>query len=379
MQNKGRWSLLNTSFLLGTLGLAMVTVPMVFRHSLVHWGEWVAFIVMFFAVGLGVTTGYHRLFSHRAYQTVWPVRLVLLCLASASFQNSALMWSSSHRIHHRHVDHEQDPYNINKGFWYAHWLWVMEKAAPAIEGVADLEKDPLIRWQHRHHFLIGGLVALVPAAIGWLRHDLLGYLVIAVLLRIVVTHHTTFFINSAAHFFGTRPYTDSNTARDNAFLAPLTYGEGYHNYHHMWQWDYRNGVKWYQFDPTKWLIFAMACVGLANGLRRVPDAAIRRARLAMEEKTLLERLAKVRSPRGEALDQRLIAARARLDAALGRMQEQMEAWETRKAEWKAQKREAWIARKVEWKAGMALHRREVRAAFGEWKAARGAARKVAFA
>ena len=379
MQNKGRWSLLNTSFLLGTLGLAMVTVPMVFRHSLVHWGEWVAFIVMFFAVGLGVTTGYHRLFSHRAYQTVWPVRLVLLCLASASFQNSALMWSSSHRIHHRHVDHEQDPYNINKGFWYAHWLWVMEKAAPAIEGVADLEKDPLIRWQHRHHFLIGGLVALVPAAIGWLRHDLLGYLVIAVLLRIVVTHHTTFFINSAAHFFGTRPYTDSNTARDNAFLAPLTYGEGYHNYHHMWQWDYRNGVKWYQFDPTKWLIFSMACVGLARGLRRVPDAAIRRARLAMEEKTLLERLARVRSPRGEALDQRLIAARARLDQALGRMQEQMESWETRKAEWKAQKREAWVARKAEWKAGMALNRQEVRIAFGEWKAARGAVRKVAFA
>jgi len=379
VQNKGRWSLLNTSFLLGTLGLAMVTVPMVFRHSLVHWGEWVAFLVMFFAVGLGVTTGYHRLFSHRAYQTVWPVRLVLLCLASASFQNSALMWSSSHRIHHRHVDQEKDPYNITKGFWYAHWLWVMEKDAPAIEGVADLEKDPLIRWQHRHHFLIGGIVALIPAFVGWLRHDLLGYLVIAVLLRIVVSHHTTFFINSAAHVFGTRPYTDGNSARDNAFLAPLTYGEGYHNYHHMWQWDYRNGVKWYQFDPTKWLIFAMACVGLARGLRRVPDAAIRRARLAMEEKTLLARLAKVRSPRGEALDQRLIAARARLDAALGRMQEQMEAWEARKTEWKAQKREAWTARKAEWKAAMALHRREVRAAFGEWKAARGAARKGAFA
>ena len=379
MQNKGRWSLLNTSFLLGTLGLAMVTVPMVFRHSLVHWGEWVAFLVMFFAVGLGVTTGYHRLFSHRAYQTVWPVRLVLLCLASASFQNSALMWSSSHRIHHRHVDQEKDPYNITKGFWYAHWLWVMEKDAPAIEGVADLEKDPLIRWQHRHHFLIGGIVALIPAFVGWLRHDLLGYLVIAVLLRIVVSHHTTFFINSAAHVFGTRPYTDGNSARDNAFLAPLTYGEGYHNYHHMWQWDYRNGVKWYQFDPTKWLIFAMAGLGLAKGLRTVPDPVIRRARLAMEEKTLLARLAKVRSPRGEALDQRLIAARARLDAALGRMQEQMEAWEARKTEWKAQKREAWTARKAEWKAAMALHRREVRAAFGEWKAARGAARKGAFA
>ncbi|WP_316412939.1 acyl-CoA desaturase [Mesoterricola silvestris] len=374
MPNKRRWDLLNTSFLLGTLSLALVLVPLEFRHSLAHWGEWVMFGTMFFLIGLGVTAGYHRLYSHRAYQASWPVRFVLLCLAAASFQNSALQWSSSHRIHHRHVDHDRDPYNSTKGFWYAHWLWVMRAEVTPIEGVADMEKDPLVRWQHKYHFLIGGLVALIPAGVGLLKGELAGYLIIGVLLRIVVTHHTTFFINSAAHFFGTRPYTDTNTARDNAFLAPFTYGEGYHNYHHMFQWDYRNGVKWYQFDPTKWLIWSLALVGLARGLRRVPDAAIRRARLAMEEKTLLASLA-TSTPAAH----RLVAARARLDQALARMQEHVEGWEARKAERVAQKREAWELKKAEWKGAMIQCRAEVRVAYWEWKTARTEARKLAFA
>ncbi len=378
MQKKRHWDLLNTTFLVGTLVAALVLVPLNFRHSLEHWGEWVMFGVMLVSIGLGVTAGYHRLFSHRSYQASWPVRLVLLLLSSAAFQNSVLQWASSHRIHHRHVDGDKDPYNSTRGFWYAHWLWVMEAEATPIEGVADLEKDPLVRWQHRYYFLIGAAVAALPLAVGLLLRDVWGHLVIGVLLRIVVTHHTTFFINSAAHFFGTRPYTDANTARDNAFLAPLTYGEGYHNYHHLFQWDYRNGVRWWQFDPTKWLIFTLACVGLARNLRRVPDAAIRRARLAMEEKKLLKRLDRAPAhPAREELNRRLVAARAALDAALARMQAQVEGWEARKADRSAVKREAWRARKAEWRASMAQHRDEVAEAWQAWKAAKLQVRRLA--
>jgi stearoyl-CoA desaturase (delta-9 desaturase) len=243
------------TFLLGTLGLSLVLVPMEFSHSLRHWGEWVVFLAMVGTIGMSVTCGYHRLFSHRAYQARWPVRLFLLCMGAASFENSALQWASDHRIHHQHVDQGDDPYNSRKGFWYAHWIWVMEERTQAITGVKDLERDPMVMWQHRHHFLIGACAAvLLPLVVGICTHNIMGNLVIGLLLRIVVTHHTTFFINSAAHFYGTQPYTDANSARDNAFLAPLTYGEGFHNYHHMWQWDYRNGVKWYQWDPAKWLI-----------------------------------------------------------------------------------------------------------------------------
>jgi stearoyl-CoA desaturase (delta-9 desaturase) len=370
--NVRRWDWLNITFLLGTMGLALVLVPVMFMHSLRHWGEWVVFLVMICAVGLSVTCGYHRLFSHRAYRTRWPVRLVMLCLGAASFENSALQWASDHRLHHRQVDRGEDPYNSRKGFWYSHWIWVMEARTLPIASVADLQQDPLVRWQHRHHFIIGACAAaLLPVLAGLWTGDLAGYLVIGLLLRIVVTHHTTFFINSAAHWFGTQPYSDACSARDNFLLAPLTYGEGYHNYHHAWQWDYRNGVKWYHWDPAKWLIRAMSWVGLASGLRTVPAPVIRQARVRMEEKVMLARLARVPSQTAESLRDRVVRARQRLDQALQALQEQREAWD--------RCQEAWNQRKAEWKRAMAQCRQEFRLAWEDWKATRLAVRRAVYA
>jgi len=380
LKNKYPWSPLNSIFLLGTLGLALVLVPLEFRHSLRHWSEWAVLAGMVFAVGTGVTAGYHRLFSHRAYQASLPVRFVLLCLGAASFENSILHWASDHRLHHQFVDGERDPYDIGKGFWYAHWLWVIRQREDPIVGVADLERDPLVRWQHRNIFLIGGVVTLlVPVTVGLATHNLAGHLIMGVLLRVVLTHHTTFLINSAAHVFGTRPYTDTNSARDNGFLAPITFGEGYHNFHHMWQWDYRNGVRWYQWDTTKWLLAVMNWLGLVKGLRRVPDPVIRQARLLMEEKALLARLAKASPQAPEGLNVRLVAARQRLDEALAALYEQRQAWQARKAERKADRAEAFAQRKAEWKAAMAQRRGELRVAWAEWHAARTAVRRLHFA
>jgi stearoyl-CoA desaturase (Delta-9 desaturase) len=284
-----RWNPLNTPFLLGTALLAMVLVPIHVVHAHSLGIELVVTGAMFVAIGLGVTAGYHRLFSHRTYQASGFVRFLLLCFGAASFQNSALQWSSDHRLHHRFVDTEQDPYNIRKGFWYAHWIWVMESSSHHVQGVADLEKDPLIRWQNRYYFIIGAVVASIPLGIGLITHDLWGHFVMGVLLRIVLTHHTTFLINSAAHWFGTRPYTDENTARDNPLLGPLTFGEGYHNFHHMWPGDYRNGVRWYHFDSTKWLLWSLALTGLIRDLKRVPRLVIKNAKQAMKEKRLRSR------------------------------------------------------------------------------------------
>ena len=379
MPIKRRWSLLNSSFLLGTLGLALVLVPLELAHSLRHWSEWVVFLIMVAAIGMSVTCGYHRLYSHRAYHARGPVRLLLLCLGAASFENSALQWASDHRIHHRQVDQDADPYNSRKGFWYAHWIWVMEERTQPITGVGDLEKDPLVRWQHRHPFLIGACAALaLPVLVGLLTHNLAGHLIIGVLLRIVVTHHTTFFINSAAHFYGTQPYSDANSARDNAFLAPFTYGEGFHNYHHMWQWDYRNGVKWYQWDPAKWLIKSMSWLGLASGLRAVPAPVIQRARIQMEAKRMLAQLAKAPPLAAEQLNTRVVSARQRLDQALLALQEHRETWDRRKAEWKAHQKEVWRQRKAEWQEARAQRRREFDLAWSDWKAARLAVRRTAF-
>ena len=155
--------------------------------------------------------------------------------------------------------------------------------AEDFSNAADLERDPIVRWQHKHYiaittFMNAGLPLLLGLALG----DVIGTLLLVGLLRLVLNHHVTFFINSLAHYWGSRPYTEDNSARDNGFLAFLTYGEGYHNYHHIFQGDYRNGIRWYQWDPTKWMIALCERVGLASNLKRVPDFRIQRALLDMQ-------------------------------------------------------------------------------------------------
>ncbi len=203
------------------------------------------------------------------------------------------------------------------------------------------------------------MVACLPLVIGLATHNLWGHFVMGVLFRIVLTHHTTFLINSAAHWFGTRPYTEANTARDNGLLAPFTFGEGYHNFHHMWPGDYRNGVRWYQFDSTKWLLQGLSWLGMVKNLRRVSDATIRRARLAMEEKSLRARLAKASPGVAEPLHARLSAAHGRLDQALAAFQSNRE------------------IRAAEWKATMLVRRAELRVAWSKWKAARFLVKRLA--
>ena len=362
---------LNTLFLLGTLVLALVCVPWKLAAQGLRLSEVVVFLVMYSLIGLSITVGYHRLFSHRAFRASWPLRFLALLLGAAAFENSALAWCSDHRHHHRYVDDvERDPYPVRRGFWYAHWLWVLEAKDRPYDSVGDLEQDSLIRWQHRYHFLIGAAVAALPVlAVGLLTHNLLGQLVIGLLLRIVATHHSTFLINSAAHWFGTQPYTDANSARDNALLAPFTFGEGYHNYHHMWQWDYRNGPRWYQWDPAKWLIATASWVGLTSGLRRVPKTEIQRARVAMEAR----RLGAVLAVDALLAKSILEAAHARVDAALSAFQSRLEAWQAKKIDWKAKglaRAEAWKVVRGEWKAQRAQLRLELQAAWVDWKRAR---------
>ena len=144
----------------------------------------------------------------------------------------------------------------------------------------------------------------------------------------VLTHHCTFFINSLCHMFGSRPYTDTNTARDNAILALFTWGEGYHNYHHYFQYDYRNGVKWWQYDPTKWLIALLSKIGLAKDLKRVDDLTIKHAEVIMQFKQAQERIVK-----GEkSLDDHLQAFKERISAEYDAFTKTVEEWHALKAQ-----------------------------------------------
>jgi len=233
---------------------------------------------------VSITAGYHRLFAHRAYRAVWTIRLFYLLFGAASLQNSALRWCADHRAHHADTDGIRDPYSISRGFFWAHIGWVIFRSDGTQElgRVRDLVTDGLLRFQHRHYpalALIMGAVA--PAALGWLWGDALGAILLAGFLRLILQWHATFAVNSLAHMIGRQPYTTAVSARDSGLAALLTLGEGYHNYHHRFPSDYRNGVRWYQFDPTKWLIWTLGKLRLASGLRRVPSDVIESARLSV--------------------------------------------------------------------------------------------------
>jgi stearoyl-CoA desaturase (delta-9 desaturase) len=247
---------------------------------------WAFFVVFLIANGIGIGSGYHRLWSHRAYEAHWIMRLYLAIVGGMAIQNSILVWCIRHRFHHRHVDdNDKDPYSIGRGFWFAHIGWMLkdyESGDLDWSVVPDLERDPIVTWQHKYYWpLVLATNVAAPLLLGWMVGDLWGVFLLAGVLRLVVSHHVTFFINSLAHMWGSRPYTDENSARDNWFLAIVTYGEGYHNFHHRFQSDYRNGIRWWQYDINKWFISACSWVGLARNLKRTPDFKIQRARLAM--------------------------------------------------------------------------------------------------
>ncbi len=291
----------NIAIFVGLPLAALVLVPLwgVYHgYSATLW--WTALLFLYLN-GLSITGGYHRLWSHNAYQAHPLLRIFFALWGAGALQNSILVWGSDHRRHHRHVDdNEQDPYSAGRGLWFSHMGWMLRKYNTNEEDFSnspDLQRDPIVMWQHRHYVLLTVIMNVgLPLLVGWWAGDVIGGLLLVGLLRLIVNHHVTFFINSLAHFWGNQPYTDENSARDNGFLAFLTYGEGYHNFHHIFQSDYRNGVRWYQWDPTKWLINLCAWLGLASKLNRVPNFKIQQSILAMRFKQARDQVEQADTP-----------------------------------------------------------------------------------
>lgn len=286
--NKIRW--VNSVFLIGTFTTTITAVPLYIWHYGIDAFQLSLFLFFTIATGMSITLGYHRLFSHLTFQTKWPVKLFTLLFGAAAFEGSALGWSADHRRHHKHVDHDEDPYDINKGFWHAHIGWLLFRTGPEtpLTWVRDLQKDKLAWWQHEHYVPIAMLMSFVlPALIGLIVGGpvaALGAFLIAGVARIVFVHHMTFCINSLCHWIGDRPYSSKVSARDSFLMAIVTFGEGYHNYHHEFQYDYRNGVKPWQFDPTKWAIWTLSKLGLAKNLKTIPEEKIIKAQIAEKQR-----------------------------------------------------------------------------------------------
>ncbi len=275
-------------FLMTYQVLLLIGLPIYLWFHVPTWGLVLCSIALFFLSGISITGGYHRYFSHKSFKAHPAVETVLLFFGSMAGQGSALRWANDHRIHHAYVDTDRDPYSIKKGFWYAHFGWLLYKQDPIDPKVVpDLMKNPRVMFQDRYGVLSMVITnALAVVVIGWLLQDYLGAFVIALWVRLFFLHHCTWFINSLAHTWGDKPFCQEQTAVNNLILSFLTFGEGYHNYHHVFANDYRNGVRWYHFDPTKWIIWTLHKLGLATNLRVMDEMTIRK-RMVLERKSLL--------------------------------------------------------------------------------------------
>ena len=249
----------------------------------VVWQEPLLLFILWFLSGMGITMGYHRLFSHKAYKTNVFVEWILMIFGSMALENTILKWCSDHRIHHTKAETKEDPYSITEGFWHAHIGWIVKNGLEEnnrVRGVKDLKSKSAVVFQNKYYFtigIIGGFI--IPLAIGFIYGRPMGALLWAGFLRLTIVHHATFFINSMCHYFGRQTYDIKSTARDSWFVSWFTFGEGYHNYHHKFQWDYRNGVKWFAYDPSKWIIKGLSFFGITYDLKEVKENVIEENKL----------------------------------------------------------------------------------------------------
>jgi stearoyl-CoA desaturase (delta-9 desaturase) len=231
---------------------------------------------------LGITVGYHRLFTHRAFDAPRAVKVVLVILGSMAVEGPLMKWDAMHRRHHQHSDHHDDPHSphlhgegfwgVIKGLWHAHVGWLFLPDAPGLDTyVADLRSDRVLR-------SVSGLFALwvtlglaLPTILGGLitmtwMGALLG-LIWGGLARIFLVHHVTWSINSVCHLWGSRPFDSDDQSRNNFIFGVLALGEGWHNNHHAFPTSARHGLRWWQIDVSYWVIRGMEMVGLASKVR----------------------------------------------------------------------------------------------------------------
>lgn len=292
MEHKKEFNTGPALFLLIYQPLLLLSLPFYFYYAFPSMGMIGMSVLLLFLTGMSITGGYHRFYAHRSYKTNTVIEAIMLFFASMAGQGSALRWSFDHRLHHAHVDTDEDPYSINKGFWYAHFLWIMHRPRPIDPKVVpDLMKNKLVQFQHRHsHMALVVTNFIAFAFVGWLLNDYMGAFFLAVWTRLFTLHHCTWFINSLAHTWGDKPFCQEQTAVNNWVVALLTFGEGYHNYHHTFANDYRNGIRWFHYDPTKWLIWTLSKLGLVESLRRMDPYTIKKRMVIERKNLLLERL-----------------------------------------------------------------------------------------
>jgi len=254
------------------------------------WTELIILAVMCTATGLGITIGYHRLFTHQSFETTGCIKFLLGVLGSMAVEGPLLRWVATHRRHHQHSDGHDDPHSPHRfgsgtrsvlaGWWHAHIGWIFKPSAPGLDRyIGDLQQDRTLWHVNR---LFGAWVALgllIPAVAGGLitgtwRGALLGFLW-GGLVRVFLVHHTTWSINSVCHLWGMRPFQTRDMSRNNILFGVFGLGEGWHNNHHAFPTSARHGLRWWQLDVSYGIICLLQRLGLAWNVRVPTREAIR--------------------------------------------------------------------------------------------------------
>jgi stearoyl-CoA desaturase (delta-9 desaturase) len=256
------------------------TIPFIIVHLMCFAAIWTGVTAEAVALGVGlywlrifaIGAGYHRYFSHRAYETSRTFQFVLAALAQSTSQKSVLWWAANHRDHHLHSDTERDIHSPRQmGFVYSHVGWIFSRGQETmnVNRIADFAKYPELMWLHRYEQLPAFVLAVICFAIaGW------PGLIVGFFWSTVAVYHGTFCINSLAHLVGRRRYVTGDDSRNNWLLAIITMGEGWHNNHHAYQSSARQGFRWWEYDPTFYVLKLLERLGLVWNLKRPTDEVL---------------------------------------------------------------------------------------------------------
>ncbi len=222
--------------------------------------------------GLGITLGWHRLVSHRSFKTPKWVEYFFVFCGALSCQGGVIQWVGLHRFHHLHSDQSQDPHDSSNGFFWSHlgWMFYQVEIEPEVPRITkDIKDDPVYLFLQNYFVLVQVALGLVLYSIGgW------PFIVWGVFVRLILVMHCTWLVNSATHMFGYRTFDSDDKSRNCWWVALVTYGEGWHNNHHAYQYSARHGLKWWEIDLTWMTIRLLSALGLAQDIKLLPAEAI---------------------------------------------------------------------------------------------------------
>jgi stearoyl-CoA desaturase (Delta-9 desaturase) len=265
-----------------------------------HWIDLVLLVSMYVLTAFGITVGFHRLFTHRSFETNIVVKVIFAILGSMALQGPMLKWVAMHRRHHQFSDTTNDPHSphhhghgiwgLLRGAWHAHIGWLFDAEPENLMAyVPDLHKNRTLRITSNLFLLWVMLGLAIPAVLGglltWSWRGALTGLIWGGLIRIFLVHHVTWSVNSACHLWGSRPFRSADESRNNAIFGVLAMGEGWHATHHAFPTSARHGLRWWQIDLSYWLIRGLKFVGLAWDVRLPTRESVRERKMSSPRQT----------------------------------------------------------------------------------------------